>query len=113
MTTEEREALIAQGWTPPVAVDPDLAETYQFLGWEDEQGAILAALKHGREIERAEAEPGMVWKKWGGSTTRPSDAHSYVWIKNKQGTFIYHARDVAWSSVTHYAIITPPAEGVA
>ena len=25
MTNEEREALIAQGWTPPGAVDPDIA----------------------------------------------------------------------------------------
>ena len=114
MTTEEREALIAQGWTPPVAVDPDLAETYQFLGWEDEQGAILAALKHGREIERAEAKPGMVWVKYNGSGKCPVALSASVicrYVSSATQTLaLDEARHQDWPNVTHYAIITPPED---
>ncbi len=103
--------LAREGWTPPVAVDPDLAEA-EAIWFEGKSSfdLVLEGIKRGRELERAEAKPGVVWKKWDGSTTRPSDAYCYVWIKNKQGTFIFHARDVAWSTVTHYAVITPPED---
>lgn len=110
MTNEEREALIAQGWTPPKVVDPDLAETYQFLGWGDEQGAILAALKHGREIERAEAKPGMVWVKHEQSNTSPVPG-SMVTVMFHKGhyeagpSFMFD-----WWRVDYYAIITPPED---
>ena len=56
MTNEEREALIAQGWTPPEPVDPDLAEAEKLWElWGHSKGNYLAlkAIKRGRELERA------------------------------------------------------------
>jgi len=190
MTNEEREALIAQGWTPPEVVDPDLVEAeYMYkYGPNNEIAAILAGIKRGRELERAvmgnpipeqiqevtppepvnpdlllarkieacrlgvpptvsnailhgahdgdieiertletikrgreleraEAKPGMVWVKHDGSNHCPVNPDSYVWIKRWQPlsvqTAILMAVAVGWHSVTHYAIITPPAEDVA
>ena len=62
MTNEERSALIAQGWMPPVAVDPDLveaeamsAEFLKELGpyWRRPANShFLKAIKRGRELER-------------------------------------------------------------
>ena len=54
MTNEEREALIAQGWTPPVAVDPDIAEAEAvwFLG-KSAFDLVFEGIKRGRELERA------------------------------------------------------------
>lgn len=60
MTNDERKALIAQGWTPPVPVDPDVAEAWDLVGWRgwsDNHELVLSALKRGRELERAEAKP--------------------------------------------------------
>ena len=64
MTNEEREALIAQGWTPPVAVDPDLAEAEtvwcEFNGPNSDGRASVdlafAGIKRGRELAAAENE---------------------------------------------------------
>ena len=99
--------------TPPAAVDPDLAETYQFLGWGDEQGAILAALKHGRDIERAEAKPGLVWVINRGLST-PDGAP--ILTRDEDGNFDI-MRGCKFSGfgeeITHYAIITPPEEDAA
>ena len=63
MTDEERDALIAQGWTPPVAVDPDVAEATSFYyqhhdSFENLEETLLRAIKRGRELA-AEAQPGM------------------------------------------------------
>ena len=67
MTNEERDALIAQGWTPPVAVDPDLAEAITLA-----KGfglahyiPVLEGIKRGRELERAALQPkeGEGWPK--------------------------------------------------
>lgn len=47
--------LAREGWTPPVAVDPDIAEAEEMYkyGPNNEIAAILAGIKRGRELERA------------------------------------------------------------
>ena len=176
MTNEEREALIAQGWTPPVAVDPDIAEAEAvwFLGksafdlvfegikrgreleravmgnpipeqiqevtppepvnpdlaeanilgdaWHVDEidsahDLALIAIKRGRALAAAEAKPGMVWVKHDGSAKSPVALGALVVVKYvpsvsttlKVGAAAY--RD--WQDITHYAVITPPAEDVA
>jgi hypothetical protein len=119
MTNEEREALVAQGWTPPVAVDPDLAEADKIVnefcesnGWAFENLA-LRAIKRGRELERAEAKPGMVWVKHDGSGLCPGDSTDAVMVQYGGGTCSYKVMAHLihdWESVTHYAIITPPED---
>jgi len=55
MTNEERKALIAQGWTPPVTVDPDIAEAWDLIAPSenfDNHALVLASIKRGRELER-------------------------------------------------------------
>jgi len=116
MTNEERDALIAQGWTPPVGVDPDLEEADRVTtAWRHDRGkpwikdAVLDGIKRGRELER-EAQPGMVWKKWDGSDVCPvggalvtvSVGHSHY--ETNQSSMI------DWLRVSHYAIITQPEE---
>jgi len=108
--------LAREGWTPPVAVDPDLAEAQEvWKTWcyNDDNTAIdlaLMALKRGRELERAEAKPGMVWEKWDGGTM-PTDRNEQVAVIYDTGQLVAgnaHERD--WSTVTDYAIITQPEE---
>lgn len=56
MTNEERDALIAQGWTPPKVVDPDLIEAQQIFSNSSLTtpiGMTLTGIKRGRELERA------------------------------------------------------------
>ena len=118
--------LAREGWTPPKVVDPDIAEAnvvvntmrpnfdLMFLG--DAYRIGLAALKRGREIERAEAEPGMVWVKHDGSEKCPVDPTDAVMVQYGGGTCSYKVMAHLihdWENVTHYAIITPPAEDVA
>lgn len=105
--------LAREGWTPPVAVDPDLAEAREISGskfYGNLQAVALDAIKRGRELERAEAKPGMVWVKHDGSSESPVFIADYVWIKNKIGTCVCHTSSVGWSHVTHYAIISQPEE---
>ena len=48
--------LAREGWTPPVAVDPDIAEAWDLVGWRgwsDNHELVLSAIKRGRELERA------------------------------------------------------------
>jgi len=64
MTYDERNALIAQGWTPPMPVDSDLAEAdrlYEAMDWpigvkgdtpECYTAFIREGIKQGRELER-------------------------------------------------------------
>jgi hypothetical protein len=121
MTTEEREALIAQGWTPPVAVDPDekWARAYTKELFDHRHTVnpgmaydyFLGAIKQGRELERAEAKPGMVWVKHDGSTICPVDRD--IWVLTK--TFGYNpcvnrGKRLAWQSVSFYCVITPPED---
>ena len=94
MTNEEREALIAQGWTPPEPVDPDIAEAKELaLDWMEDalsfEDLALAGIKRGRELERAEAKPK-------GPQTAAFQAGSAGY------------RD--WQDITHYAEITPPED---
>jgi len=117
MTNEEKEALIARGWTPPVAVDPDIAEAWDLVGWRgwsDNHELVLSAIKRGRELERAEAKPGLVWVKHDGSAICPVDPDSYVWIKRGNSSYAQtttcYADAVGWHLVTHYAIITQPED---
>ena len=95
MTNEERDALIAQGWTPPAPVDSDIAEALQIYHnslFSDPIGMTLIGIKRGRELERAEAKPK-------GPQTAALQAGSAGY------------RD--WHDITHHAIIAPPAEDVA
>ena len=72
MTNEERAALIAQGWTPPVAVDPDFAEAETlWLEGLIERNLALAGIKRGRALAAAEAKPGLVWVKHDYSSVPP------------------------------------------
>ena len=122
--------LAREGWTPPVTVDPDLIEVREIVArlydvsWPERANSIrvgdqdhnvenvsaLAGIKRGRELERAEAKPGMVWKEWGGAPMRPLLKTDYVWAKNKERSFVSLASTIAWSHVTHYAEITQPEE---
>ncbi len=123
MTNEEREALIAQGWMPPVAVDPDWAEAVKLANeyaecddWPFLANWFLKAIRRGRELERAEAKPGMVWVKHDGSDKCPGDPTDAVMVQYDGGTRSYKVMAHLihdWENVTHYAIITPPAEDVA
>jgi len=116
MTNEERDALIAQGWTPPQVADPDLLELETlWLKYTDGKinslsDVVLAGIKRGRELERAEAKPGMVWVKHDGSRQSPvpgalvtvSVGHSHY---ETDQSFM-----IDWWRVSHYAIITPPED---
>ena len=108
--------LAREGWTPPVAVDPDLAEADRLHKyWEDDAidevvDVALAGIKRGRELERAEAKPGMVWEINRGLST-PSGAP--ILTRDEDGNF-YIMRGCTFSGlgeeITHYAIITQPEE---
>jgi len=124
MTNEERQALIAQGWTPPVTVDPDLAEAnrvYKAMDWPDGLSGdihefyvafIYEGIKRGRELERAEAKPGMVWIKHDGSARCPVHCDVRVLVKYERGheQTGFRAAERQWVNVTHYAIITQPED---
>jgi len=124
MTYEERSALIAQGWTPPVPVDPDLAEAnrlYEAMDWpigvkgdtrECYVAFIREGIKQGRELERQEAKPQMVWVRHNGSGVSPVD-DDLVWVRFRgepNRADLYRAGIVNWRNVTYYAIITPPED---
>jgi hypothetical protein len=117
MTNEERSALIAQGWTPPVAVDPDLAEArtiYRNSLPSNPMGMALAGIKRGRALA-AEAKPGMVWVKHDGSDVCPVDATDDVMVQYSGGTRTYKVMAYLihdWENVTHYTIITQPEDAV-
>ena len=110
--------LAREGWTPPVAVDPDIAEAEAI--WFEGMSPFdlaLTGIKRGRELERVEAKPGRVWVKHNGSRECPVALGALVVVKYvpsvsttlKVGAAAY--RD--WQDITHYAVITPPAEDVA
>ena len=125
MTNEERDALIAQGWTPPkVVVDPDIDMAHAYakqlldfrhpLNIDRAYDYFLGAIKQARGLERAEAKPGLVWFKHDGSGECPVDLHHPILIKNIKGCYAEGvARVFIWHRVTHYAIINPPEEDVA
>jgi len=117
---EAAARLAREGGTPPVAVDPDLAEA-ECLANEYGNGSchpfldnwFLKAVKRGRELERQEAKPGMVWVKHDGSGVSPVAAGAEVLIL-RLGLVMF-MREVKgpnsiWLNVTHYAIITEPED---
>lgn len=107
--------LAREGWTPPVAVDPDIAEA-EAVWFEGKSSfdLVLEGIKRGRELAAAEAKPGMVWVKHDGSNHCPVNPDNYVWIKRRAPFFgqtaILMAGAVGWPKITHYAVITPPEE---
>jgi len=117
MTNEERKALIAQGWTPPVAVDPDWAEAVKLANeyaecddWPFLANWFLKAIKRGRALAAAEAKPGMVWVKHDGSRQSPVPG-ALVTVSLGHS---HYQTDVSfmidWWMVSYYAIITQPEE---
>ena len=120
MTNEERDALIAQGWTPPVPVDPDtLADPDTFEAsaiivnqniYENVAALVLDAIRRGRALAAAEAKPGLVWVKHEQSNTSPVPG-SMVTVMFHKGhyetgpSFMFD-----WWRVDYYAIITPPED---
>jgi len=115
--------LAREGWTPPEPVDPDLAEAnrvYEAMDWPDSLKGdtaecyiefIREGIKRGRELERAEAKPGVVWVKHDGSGMSPVDGDDLVWVRFRgepNRAVFYQAGIVNWRNVTHYAIITQP-----
>ena len=107
--------LAREGWTPPGAVDPDLAEAMLFYhGFnyhlKDGIDLVFEAIKRGRALAAAEAKPGMVWVKHNWSEKCPVYKGAWVWIKEQRVTLILQAQYVNWRTVTHYAIITPPED---
>lgn len=123
MTNEEREALIAQGWTPPPPpppVDPDIDMAHAYakqlldvphpLNIDRAYDYFLGAIKQARGLERAQFKPKMVWVKHDGGES-PVDRHTQVAVIYDDNTLIAgdaHERD--WSIVVLYVVITPPAE---
>jgi len=90
MTNEERSALIAQGWTPPVAVDPDIAEAKRIAeNWDEINELVYAGIKRGRALAAAE--------------TKPKGPQTAAFQAGSAGY-----RD--WHDITHHAIITQPEE---
>ena len=116
MTNEEREALIAQGWTPPEPVDPDLAEArkiYHDTLPTDPMGMTLAGIKRGRALAAAEAKPGLVWVRHDFATAQrhPARSQQLVCVEYSSGSFAADfGANIYWPNVIHYAVITPPAE---
>jgi len=111
--------LAREGWTPPQVADPDLLELETlWLKYTDGKinslsDVVLAGIKRGRELERAEAQPGMVWVKHDGSDVCPVKGDTWVWSKGGGsgggwGVSPDQACDLAWRNVTHYAIISQP-----
>ena len=120
---EERDALIAQGWTPPPEpVDPDIARAQHI--WDTTYvarytlklaaSAVFEGIKQGRALA-AEAKPGMVWVKYDRSAKCPTYLNAFIWIRQKHSDVILvaQAKNVSWRDITHYAVITPPADDVA
>lgn len=115
--------LAREGWTPPVAVDPDTFEARAIVNqkiYKKVEAMALDAIKRGRALA-AEAKPGVVWKVHDGSKDSPIYGDAFVWIKGKRNgqiwtdgeVWVERAKYVFWPYITHYAIITPPAEDVA
>jgi len=110
--------LAREGWTPPVAVDPDLEEAEGLRdNWENDIldeviDVALAGIKRGRELERAEAKPGMVWVKHDGSSECPVDRDAKVLVnyKSRFDQAGFRAEERQWENVTHYCEITQPEE---
>ena len=107
--------LAREGWTPPVAVDPDIAEAEKV--WEEwgHRGGIylsLMAIKRGRALATAEAKPRVVWVKYDRSAKCPTYLGAYIWIRQKHSGVILvaQAKNVSWRDITHYAEITPPED---
>jgi hypothetical protein len=111
--------LAREGWTPPVAVDPDKAEAITLAkGFGIAHYIpVLEGIKRGRALA-AEAQPGMVWVTHDGSVESPAPMGAYVFIKGKRNGQVWtekeiwaeKAKYVFWEHVTHYAIITQPEE---
>ena len=111
--------LAREGWMPPEPVDPDLEEADKIrYAWENNIldaviDVALAGIKRGRALA-AEAKPGVVWVKHNGSGKCPVAPSATVICRFVHGTGQTLALDEAshpyWPIVTHYAIITPPAE---
>jgi len=112
--------LAREGWTPPKAVDPDLAEAKKMADdYEDINDCpistpwLLKAIWRGRELERAEAKPGLDWKRHDRSAKCPVGMKHLVLIAGYNSTILKHPASVTWDQVSLYAIITPPTEDVA
>lgn len=118
--------LAREGWTPPVAVDPDMVEAKYMAqtaraerlthtgGYYDLDKLAFIAIKAGRALA-AEAKPGLVWVKHDGSEESPVDESKWViCIYKDESAFVgFPPDDDRWGIITHYAIITQPAEDVA
>ena len=109
--------LAREGWTPPVVVDPDLAEAEAI--WFEGMSPFdlaLTGIKRGRALA-AEAKPGMVWVKHDRSAKSPVALGTLVAVKFVPGAKMPFKVGPAeyrdWQDITHYAIITPPAEDAA
>lgn len=107
--------------TSETPVDPDfMAATKMADDYEDindcpiSTSALLGAIKRGRALAAAETKPGVVWVKHDGSNHGGDLFGEYVWVKHTNGTIKITEEEFAdWPNVTHYAVITPPAEDVA
>jgi hypothetical protein len=114
----EAARLAREGWTPPVAVDPDIAEArtiYHNSLPSNPMGMALAGIKRGRALAAAKAKPGMVWVKHDGSSESPIAGHHLIVARFKsepRHLNLYNAIIAKWSDITQYAIITQP-EGAA
>ena len=126
MTNEERETLIAQSWTPPVAVDPDvnmardyahylLGTIFEIPSFQRAQDHFFSAIKQGRALAAAEAKPKLVWVKFDfvPAKRHPVESRQFVCAKYQNGAFDTDVGvNIYWPNVTHYAIITQPEDAV-
>ena len=110
--------LAREGWTPPVPVDPDIAEAKKMADDWIKGGLCfwhlaLAAIKRGRELGRQEATPGLVWVKYDFATAQrhPARSQQLVCVEYSSGSFAADfGANIYWPNVTHYAVITPPED---
>ena len=108
--------LTQEGWTPPVAVDPDLAEAETV--WcefnapnADGRAAVdlaFAGIKRGRALA---AEAKMVWVKHNGSDKCPVDKGQRVCVLLPSGDVMAgKAASAVWRTVDYYLVLKRPLE---
>lgn len=111
--------LAREGWMPPVAVDPDLAEADRlWLEWaesaENDSPQILASvcLKRGRALVAAEAKPGVVWTKHDGINVCPVP-NTLITVRFQKGHYeMGHSSQFDWWRIGYYAIVGEPEDVV-
>ena len=106
--------LAREGWMPPAPVDPDKEEAITLAKGFGMAHYIpvLEAIKRGRELERQEAKPGMVWVKRDWQSTPPV-VQPEAWVLHyAPGSvpMVKWSTAVDWNYVAYYCLIRKPED---